>query len=174
MIPSPPQPQCLISGKEFHVSKCAGELVPGDRNGAWLHDNEIVSAWSYVCACPGGRREGMLGWEDHGWRLLLPWKSGSGVLGGMHKQPSRINALWKQSFGGACELKPGRRWGSCCCFAPSPSCLTGRCAQGDGPGREGQVFPSPRGILAAWVLLISSLEQERSRCQPDLELLHRT
>lgn len=119
-----------------------GELVPRDRNGARLHDNEIVSARSYVCAWPGGQQEGMLGWEDPGWRLLLPWEPGSGVLGGMHKQPSRINALWKQSLERVGEFKP---WCSCCCFAPSPSCLTGRCAEGDGAMRDRQIFPFSQG-----------------------------
>ena len=31
-----------------------GELVHRDRNRAWLHDNKIVSACSYVCVCPTG------------------------------------------------------------------------------------------------------------------------
>lgn len=57
-FPPPHHPQCLISGKEFGVSKCVacqGISAGGYRNGAWLHDNEIVSACSYVCACPVGR-----------------------------------------------------------------------------------------------------------------------
>lgn len=73
----------------------------GDRNRAWLHDNKIVSACSYVCVCPTGaasEREGMLGWEGHGWRELLLCMSGPGVLRGMHKQPKMRNALWKESL----------------------------------------------------------------------------
>lgn len=78
----------------------------------------------------------MLGWEHHGCRLLLPWKAASGVLGGMHEQPSRINALWKLSLECVWELKPWCRWGSSCCLFPSSNSLTGRCAGGDGPWRE--------------------------------------
>lgn len=108
---------------------------------------------------PGGQ-EGMLGWEDHGWKLLLPGKSGCGVLGGMHKQLRRINALWKQSLERVSE--------SCAGGALAAVLLPPQAARlGDvlkvvvQEGRDGfSLFL--RGILAAWVLL--------NRCQHELGL----
>lgn len=95
MIPSPPPlpiPNVLFQGKNSASPNVwpGGELVHGDKNRARLDDNKIVSACSYGCVCPTGaarEREGMLGWEDHGRRVLLLCMSGPGVLRGMYKQP---------------------------------------------------------------------------------------
>lgn len=58
MIPSPPNLNVLFQGKNS-VSPNAwpgGALVPGDRNGAWLHDNEIVSVELCLCLSRGDRK----------------------------------------------------------------------------------------------------------------------
>lgn len=54
--PPIPIPNVLFQGKNSVSPNVwpGGELVHGDRNRAWLDDNKIVSACSYVCVCPTG------------------------------------------------------------------------------------------------------------------------
>lgn len=99
----------------------------------------------------------MLGWEDPGWRLLLPWKPGSGVFGGMHKQPSRINALWKQSL--ECVCGSESRGALAAVLLHPQAAWLGDVLRVMVHGGRDRFSLFLRRILAAWVLLLSSLEQ---------------
>lgn len=138
--PFHPIPNVLFQGKNSASPNAwpGGELVPGDRNWAWLHDNKIVSACSYVCVCPTGavpQWEGMLGWGGKPWlkatTSLYVWLW---CLRGMHKQPKNDKHPLEVKFG-VCEIKPWCRWGPSCLLHP----LVGTRAKDDNslPGVKG-------------------------------------
>lgn len=188
MIPSLFIPNVLFQGKNLVSLNVwpGGELIHGDRSRAWLHDNKIVSACSYVCVCPTGaasERQGCWGRKAMAggccFSICLDLGFGAGVGWGdaqatkNEKYPLVVELV-------TCARRCWCRWGSCCFLVPSLSCLVRMYDEGNSSlsGVKGGMGLSLEKGYTAYlsaapcVLLSSCLVQEGSRCQRDLKLVH--